>query len=219
MHVESLRSARFRIIVRSKLYTKGHSPMPETLSIALKEWAAICLALIEGQQSLIVRKGGIAEASGDFQIEATRFLLYPTFVHQQAMGLCPEAKPLLDTAQKSQPRAGTVRLEAWAEVTGVYQVRDLVPALLIAHLHKYSDDTIEKRFHYRAPGLNVVALRVHRLATSVEIAEETDYFGCKSWVPLKNEVSLANSAPVLTDRQYRDVVEQLDTLLRPTAIV
>ena len=64
-----------------------------------------------------------------------------------------------------------------------------------------------------------MALRVHRLQASVEIAEEADYFGCKSWVPLKNEVSLANSAPVLTNRQYRDVVEQLDTLLRPTAIV
>ena len=114
---------------------KGQSLMPETLSIALKEWAAICLALIEGQQSLIVRKGGIAEASGDFQIEATRFLLYPTFVHQQEMGLCPDAKPLLDAAQKSQPRAGTVRLEAWAEVTGVYQVRDLVPARFCSHTY------------------------------------------------------------------------------------
>jgi len=193
--------------------------MPETLSIALKEWAAICLALIEGQQSLIVRKGGIAEASGDFQIEAARFLLYPTFVHQQETGLCPDAKPLLDAAQKSQPPAGKIRLEAWAEVTGVYQVRNLVPALLLAHLHKYSDETIEKRFHYRSPGLNVLALRVHRLQAPVEIAEEAVYLGCKSWVPLKNEVSLANSAPVLTDRQYRDVVEQLDTLLRPTAIV
>jgi hypothetical protein len=193
--------------------------MPENLSIALKEWAAICLALAHGQQTLIVRKGGIAEASGDFRIEAPRFLLYPTFVHQQETGLCPEAKPLLDAARASQPSADKVRLEAWAEVTGVYRVRNLVPALLIAHLHMYSNDTIEKRFHYRAPGLNVATLRVHRLAAPVEIAEEDDYLGCKSWAPLKNEVSLANSAPVLTDQQYRDVVEQLDTLLRPTATV
>lgn len=193
--------------------------MPETLSIALKEWAAICRALEKGQQTLIVRKGGIAETSGDFRIEATRFLLFPTFVHQQESGLRPDATPLLDAVRGSQPPAGTIRLEAWAEVTGIYQVREIVPALLIAHLHLYSDDTIEKRFHYRAPGLNVLAMRVHRLAKAVEIAEEAGYLGCKSWVPLKNDVSIANSTPVLSDRQYHDVIEQLDTLLRPTASV
>ena len=35
--------------------------LPETCSIAFKEWAGVCAALAEGRQSLIVRKGGIAE--------------------------------------------------------------------------------------------------------------------------------------------------------------
>jgi hypothetical protein len=193
--------------------------MSDTLVIAFKEWAAICRALVDGRQSLILRKGGIAEETGDFRLEATRFLLYPTFVHQQETGLRADAQPLLDAAVRERPPAGTVRLEAWAEVTGIYQVRKHLPAQLIAHLHHWSDDTVEKRFHYRAPGVIVLAVRVYRLPAAVEIAEEADYLGCKSWVPLKEAVSIDDSTPVLSDRQHRDVIEQLDTLLRPTATV
>ena len=36
------------------------------LRIAFKEWAAVCRALASGRQSLIIRKGGIAEAGGVF---------------------------------------------------------------------------------------------------------------------------------------------------------
>ena len=54
-----------------------------TLSIAFKEWAVICRALAEGRQSLILRKGGIAEAGGQFRPEHDRFLLYPTYFHEQ----------------------------------------------------------------------------------------------------------------------------------------
>ena len=47
---------------------------------ALKEWAVICRALAEGRQSLLLRKGGIAEAGGAFQVEQPRFWLLPTYV-------------------------------------------------------------------------------------------------------------------------------------------
>jgi hypothetical protein len=102
-------------------------------------------------------------------------------------------------------------------VTGFYQIDDLLPAHLIAHLHLWSDDTIERRFRYRTPGLNVLAVRVHHLAAAVEIADDAEYQGCKSWVPLKREIAIAGSTPVLDDREYRGVIEQLDALLRPTA--
>ena len=50
----------------------------ESLKFAYKEWAAICLALAQGKQSLLLRKGGIAEPDGDFQLEQTDFWLLPT---------------------------------------------------------------------------------------------------------------------------------------------
>ena len=51
-------------------------------STAFKEWAVICRALITGRQDIILRKGGIVEPGGSFQLLADEFYLFPTFVHQ-----------------------------------------------------------------------------------------------------------------------------------------
>jgi hypothetical protein len=39
------------------------------LGVALKEWAVICQALAEGRQTILLRKGGIAEPGGAFRVE------------------------------------------------------------------------------------------------------------------------------------------------------
>ncbi len=65
------------------------------LQAAFKEWAFICSALAEGKQAIILRKGGIAETSGKFSVEHTRFWLYPTYVHQQHKGIRAEASSFL----------------------------------------------------------------------------------------------------------------------------
>ncbi len=45
---------------------------------AFKEWAAVCAALSAGRQTVILRKGGIAEGPGGFQPEHGEFWLLPT---------------------------------------------------------------------------------------------------------------------------------------------
>ena len=72
------------------------------LQTAFKEWAVICPALAQGKQALILRKGGIAETSEDFQLEHTRFWLFPTYTHQQRDGIKPEAVPLLEEAERAK---------------------------------------------------------------------------------------------------------------------
>jgi hypothetical protein len=52
------------------------------LSIALKEWATLCRALETGRQIILLRKGGIYESAGEFEVEHRRFLLFPTYLHQ-----------------------------------------------------------------------------------------------------------------------------------------
>ncbi len=184
---------------------------------ALKEWAVICRALAEGKQSLLLRKGGIDEATGAFALEHTRFWLLPTYTHQQREGIVAEALPMLHEAEAEKPAAGVLRLTHWAEVTGVYQVRDVVPALMLAHLHLQSEDSVRKRFAYRVPGLNVLSVRVYRAAAGHEVADRHEYQGCHSWVELGEELSTEASTPVLDDAEYRDLVVSLDLLLNPTA--
>ena len=64
-------------------------------SLGFKEWALVCAALGEGRQSVIIRKGGLAEGRDGFAFQHREFFLFPTFFHEQlarvrlSAGSCP----------------------------------------------------------------------------------------------------------------------------------
>src|SRR4051794_13033626 len=97
--------------------------LPPACGVAFKEWSGVCDALVEGRQSLIVRKGGIAEGPRGFVPEHDAFWLYPTRVHEAEQGL-------RDGATRAAPRphpAGTpefVTLEGLAVVDSIAFVDD-----------------------------------------------------------------------------------------------
>lgn len=188
------------------------------LQHAFKEWAVVCRALAEGRQAIILRKGGIAETAGEFQPEHQRFWLYPTYVHQQRDGIKPEALPLLEQVEADRPPHGIIRLTHFAEVPGTYQVHDLVPVLLLNHLHIWSEETVRKRFAYRHPGLYVLPVRVYRAAQAIDVIETPHYAGCRSWVELEQDLPTEGAMPVLDDDSFRDLQIKLDRLLNPTAL-
>ena len=188
------------------------------LQHAFKEWAVICRALADGKQAIILRKGGIAEERDAFALEHSRFWLYPTYVHQQRDGIKPEALPLLEQAEAAKPASVSIRFTHFVEVPGVYQVRDEWAALILNHLHIWSEDTVRKRFQYREPGLFVLPARVYRVPQSVEVPEKPEYAGCKSWVELDRAIATDGAVPVLDDEAFRDVLRSLDGLLKPTAL-
>jgi hypothetical protein len=185
---------------------------------AFKEWAVICQALAEGRQALILRKGGIAESTGEFQLEHMRFWLFPTYVHQQRSGIKPEALPVLERVETERPSLGTIRLSHFAEVTGVYRLHDMVGPLRIRNLHLWSDETVEARFAYRAPGLYVLPVRVYRARQVTELPDAASYAGCRSWVELERELPTEGGVPVLDDAEFDDLRKRLDQLLNPTAL-
>jgi len=187
------------------------------LKHAFKEWAVICKALAEGRQAVILRKGGVSERTGAFHVAHTRFWLFPTFMHQQETGIRPEAMPLLAQVQKEHPPDGVVRLSHYAEVTGVYHVHELVPALMLAHLHFWSEETVRKRFAYQTPGLFVLPVRVYLAPEPHDVVNTPVYGGCRSWVELERELPIQGSVPVLTDEAMHDLHKSLDLLLNPTA--
>lgn len=187
------------------------------LQFAFKEWAVVCKALAEGSQALILRKGGIAERGGRFMPEHSRFWLYPTYVHQQAGGIKAGAAPLLQRTEAEQPPIGTIRLQHFAEVSGVFFVRHLEDALALDQLHIWSDATIRQRFNYREPGLYVLPVRVFRITGPIEFPENPAYEGCKTWVDLDRPLSDEGGTPVLDARTYAVVLEEIDRLLSPTA--
>jgi hypothetical protein len=184
---------------------------------AFKEWAAICRALGDGRQALVLRKGGVDE--GDFGVEQTRFWLYPTYSHQKAEALKPEAQALLEQSKAERPPPGVVRLTHWAEVEGAYQLHNLVAALKLDEMHAWTMATVQSRFAYRTPGLYALPLRVWRAPAAIEITETSQYAGCKSWVELERGFPTADSTPVLDDVRFRELLLRLERLLQPTAFV
>ena len=155
----------------------------EPLRIAFKEWAAICEALAGGRQDVILRKGGVAEVGGEFRPEHAKFWLYPTFVHQQEGGLAPEGEPYLAAALASQPPPGVVRIRHIVEVLAVHCAMTLEELLPLQTRHIWSAATVAQRFHYRTPGLYVLAVKVIE-APAFEFVETPAQAGCKTWVEL-----------------------------------
>ena len=165
------------------------------LSIAFKEWAVICEALAAGRQTVILRKGGIAEVGGLFKPEQSEFLLYPTYFHEHRAGVKPEFLPFLDAAETTHPEPGTIRFSHFVRVTGVRHLTKLDDALALDPLHAWTPEVVRQRFNYRAPGLFALDVSVFRLREPAIRPVRPEYAGCKTWVMLDEPVSVEGAIP------------------------
>lgn len=184
------------------------------LKIAFKEWAAVCGALADGTQTVILRKGGIAEVGGEFKPEHGRFWLYPTHYHEQhRKGIQPEAMRYLDAAEAAPRTPGTIHLAQYVDVADVVFVRELSQALALADWHIWTPETVEQRFHYRTPGLYVLPVRVYSVP-QLAVPELPGYEGCKTWVELDRELR-DEGTPVLSDAEFARRLTAIRERLKP----
>lgn len=182
-------------------------------SVAFKEWSIICDALARGDQTLILRKGGIEEGRDGFRVAHDRFWLYPTRFHASRDQLAPALHARLDDPSTAPVAPGEVTLALLAEVTRVVQLDSLDQALRLTGLHGWSDDTVTARFHYRRPGLFLLVVRIHHLAEPHRLLETPDYAGCKSWVELDRGFDTTRLTPVLTDTQFQAAAATIESRL------
>jgi hypothetical protein len=171
-------------------------------SVALKEWAVTCQALAAGRQIVLLRKGGIRDASQGFAVEHREFFLFPTYVHESADELVDAARAVLVDVARQAPSAGELRLELYAVVEAAVEVASLEPLRRLEGHHVLAWPAVERRFHYRRPGLHVLALRVHRLPELLVTPNLFRYDGCRSWVTLESELPVADAHPVLDDDAF-----------------
>ena len=170
---------------------------------ALKEWAVLCDAMARGELIAMVRKGGIREQRAGFSVRHDRFLLYPTFFHEKAAEMAPRLVGMLDASHARRPREGMVRLALVADVAAVWAVSDLEPLRGIEGEHGLAWAAVESRFHYKGrPGVQVVAARVKRLPSPVEVPETRRYQGCVSWVELDDAVDVSGAVPVIEEDAF-----------------
>lgn len=180
--------------------------LPSTCSVAFKEWAGICRALIRGRQSLILRKGGISEDSGLFEPEHRAFWLYPTRLHEPAQGLREE---VAGWEAESEEEPGLVPIRALATVEQVLYLDDPGRLKDLEPWHVWTEETVRKRFEYRTPGLWVLGVRVWAWKAARKIAERSEYAGCKTWVPLIEGIETEGLTPVLSEEAYGEAMRRL----------
>ncbi|MEO6810239.1 MAG: DUF1802 family protein [Isosphaeraceae bacterium] len=182
--------------------------IPETCDIAFKEWAGICQALADGRQTIILRKGGIAEDRGAFVPEHRAFWLYPTHVHEAQQGLRTVTSP-----RSSELRPDQVAIGTFAVVESVSHIDRLEDLGTLAEFHIWTEETVLKRFTYRKPGLWVLGVRIGQIPIPWVIDVTADQTGCKSWVPLEAPLATEGLVPALDDGEAARRLDRLQAVL------
>ena len=171
---------------------------------AFKEWAIIVDALGRGDQILILRKGGIHEGLGGFQVEVPRFFLFPTRFHQQKDGVIEETAKNMDALPKDYFSETEVRIEYWAEVVEWRKLESWDEADRLKGQHVWTDEVIRERCDWSAKkGIYCLATRIHRLPEPLLLPILAEYGGCKSWIELAPEISLEGSQPALNESDFQ----------------
>ena len=151
---------------------------------AFKEWAVICRALVQGRQRVILRKGGIVEPGGQFELKHSEFLLMPTFLHQSADSLVPEARDLLVDHDADRPPEGTVVFRHRARVIEAVRIESLAGLTRFRGDHVWADHVVAERFHRWRDELHVLAVEVTALPKPLVVPWRESFGGCKSWVDI-----------------------------------
>jgi hypothetical protein len=185
--------------------------------IAFKEWAVVVDALGRGDQILILRKGGISEGRGGFQVEHPSFLLFPTLFHQQRESVLPAAQERYDAIAPSLPGPDKLRLEYYGELIAWERLDSLAAAERLRGQHIWRDEVIADRFDWgKSKNIFALAVRVHRLPVVTELDMLPAYGGCKSWIELSTDVSTAGAQPVLDDEAFAHRLNEFREALAPT---
>ena len=178
-------------------------------SNGFKEWALVCEALGRGEQSIILRKGGIAEGRAGFQFQHREFFLFPTFFHEQVV------KTRMDGAEVPAQRDGEIAIKFFATLDASEVVTSWDKAVALEPLHILQREVVRERFEYdEMPGIHVGFVRVFRLSRPWIIPELPAYSGCRSWVKLPEMVQQPDMEPVLSDEEHRERLEKFRAILR-----
>jgi len=188
--------------------------LPSQCQVALKEWASVVEAFSRGEQLVLIRKGGLAEARSGFTLASRLFLFYPTFEHQTVQFLRESYQRYLDEAIARKPSDGTLQIELCGLAVFSTQTQD--PAVLerLSPFHIYNEAFFTQRLKWQPEQpLGIVVVRTFRLPSPQLLPVVSRYAGCKSWVELEQVVSLDGARPVLDDQAFGSRLEQIHALL------
>jgi hypothetical protein len=173
-------------------------------SVGFKEWSLVCDALGRGEQSIILRKGGIAEGREGFSFRHREFFLFPTFFHEQVAEV--------RMASADLPVAGdTIAIRWYAKTERALRIDSLEIVEALAPLHILTPEVVRERFGYKDEGLYVAFLRVFEILPSWIVQDEKRFAGCRSWLDLPSPPEMKRR-PVVDDATHQRLRAEFDRL-------
>jgi HPt (histidine-containing phosphotransfer) domain-containing protein len=208
------RRNRFQFVplLKHLLPERARIEMSPTVAMALKEWAAVCEALAAGRQTILLRKGGIAEGPGGFRPEHAEFWLLPTYFHERPEALKPADQRFFESSA-SAPPADRVRIDLFARVAAVIHLEREESLERLADEHVYGLAVVRDRFHYRRPGLWLFAVQVFRAQSTMELPVWPELAGCHSWVELSRPLPTDGLSGVLPPAEFAERLARLRATL------
>jgi hypothetical protein len=155
------------------------------MNLAFKEWAFIVDALGKGKQSIIIRKGGISEEGGDFEIKGKKFFLLPTQFHQAKAMIKESWLPELES-ERYLINPDTVLIEYFAEVVDSRIISDWDILEKLNNQHAWKPEIIMERFNRWHKNAHLLIVQVYMLKKPFELVMTPELGGCKSWVELND---------------------------------
>ena len=153
------------------------------MTSALKEWSAVVHALLDGRQTVLLRKGGIHEKR--FTVAADEFLFFPTVAHSHAKRVRREHRDLL-AAASADSTGDRLTIRAAAKVVEAVAVTRPEALPDIEDLHIWTAESVRAdRLDFRPRHrLTVLVVQAAPLAHPIRLTREPQYRGCTSWVQL-----------------------------------
>lgn len=188
--------------------------VPTQCGTALKEWATVLEAMARGEQTILVRKGGLIEPGSGFELISNAFIFYPTFEHQAVNYLREPYGAYFERAAGQRAPEGQIRIELFGLAAASWQVRD--PAVLdrLREDHIYNDAFLSQRLKWQPDQpLVIAAVRAFRFPAPRNLLVSPRYAGCKSWVELDAPVPLVGLQPVLDDAAFQERLQRLSAQL------
>ena len=189
--------------------------------LALKEWSIICKALEDGNQTILLRKGGILEYKKGFEIRQKSFLLFPTLEHQAEEYLQSKYLQTYDLllrgnkSQDIQNKTNTLWVLARIEAIQEFHDHEMLPVLEKYHI--WNEKYVNMRMNYNPKKpMNALLLRVYKLPQPISIDVNPEWAGCKSWIDIDIAEKYGNqfgsvpkmfnqSEPVIKDKEFQRI--------------
>lgn len=185
-----------------------------TATLALKEWGAVAHALLDGRQTLLLRKGGIHERAFSVPGEPRGFVLLPTVAHSHRERVRPEHHDLLPRgAADVDDDAFVVR--CGVAIVAVVQVARPEGLAAVEDLHIWTAASIQAdRLDFRPRhALQALVVRAVELAAPVRVERREEFGGCRSWVELPVAWDGASGRSVHTAERLADDAARVDDAL------